>query len=116
MLGEQALDYTKHCLYSFGTYCMGPHEANPYNTVATRALDCLYIGPTNHVHGGHILYHIQSGRVITRHGNITAHPMPTTVVEVINKRAKRHFYSLYNINLLLRNLSSIYLNVRFWLR
>ena len=29
MLGEQALDYTKHCLYSFGTYCMGPHEANP---------------------------------------------------------------------------------------
>ena len=88
MLGEPPLDYQKHCQFVFGGYVTAPHEDTPCNTMATRAVDCLCIGPRTSAHGGHILCHIPTGKTITRQGAAKAAPMPQAVIDAVNSRAK----------------------------
>ena len=63
MLKKSKINYQQHCAIPFGTYVAAPHEANPYNTIAPRALDCIYLRPLYTAHGGHELYHIPTGKV-----------------------------------------------------
>ena len=95
MLGEPPLDHQKHCQFVFGGHVTAPHEDTPCNTMATRAVDCLCIGPRASAHGGHILCHIPTGKTITRQGAIKAAPMPQAVIDAINSRAEaEHMPSL----------------------
>ena len=86
MLKKSKINYQQHCAIPFGTYVAAPHEANPYNTIAPRALDCIYLRPLYMAHGGHELYHIPTGKLITRHGKITPIPTPQHVIDIIDQR------------------------------
>ena len=45
ILTGDALDYNRHCSIPFGTYVQAHNENNPTNTMAARALDCIYLRP-----------------------------------------------------------------------
>ena len=76
MLNKSKINYTQHCAIPFGTYVTAPHEANPYNTMAPWALDCIYMQPLYTVHGGHELYHIPTRKLITQHGKVALFLFP----------------------------------------
>ena len=82
MLKKQKINYTQHCAIPIGTCVSAPHEANPYDTLAPQALD--YMRPLHIAHGGHVLYDIPTGKLITQHGKITPLPVPQHVTETFN--------------------------------
>ena len=89
LLKQPKVNFTKHCAFKFGTYVGAPNEAQPYNTMAARGLDCIYLRPLYSAHGGHELLHLPTGRKITRHGRIIALPTPQAVINRVHTLAKR---------------------------
>ena len=89
MLKKSKINYNQHCAIPFGTYVRAPHEANPYNTMAPRALDCIYMHPLYTAHGGHEFYHIPTGKLITQHGKVTPIPLPQHVIDSINAKGDK---------------------------
>ena len=84
---QEKLDYTKHCSILFGSYVAAPNEPNHYDSLAPRALECIYLRPLCTAHGGHQLHHIPTKRTITRHRKLTVLPTPSHIVDSINKIA-----------------------------
>jgi hypothetical protein len=50
----------------FGAYVQANHETNQTNSNASQMLNKIYLRPVNSMQGGHELYDLNSGRVITR--------------------------------------------------
>jgi hypothetical protein len=66
ILGLSTLDYVKHCTVPFGAYVQANHKANQISSNASQTIDAIYLQPVNSMQGGHELYDLNSGRVITR--------------------------------------------------
>ena len=48
-------------MYPFGAYVQAKDEPNPYNTMASWTIDCLYLQLVlDNVQGGHELYNLHS--------------------------------------------------------
>jgi hypothetical protein len=58
------LDSAKHCMVPFVAYVQANHET--IQTNSSQTLDAIYLRPVNSMQGGHELYDLNSGRVITR--------------------------------------------------
>ena len=97
LLKEPKVDYGKHCQIPIFSYVQAPHEATVYNSQQPRTLDCLYMRPLYTMHGGHQLYHIPTGKLITRHGKLHVIPTPSHVIEKINELGKKQNGSILKI-------------------
>jgi hypothetical protein len=86
MLHQEHLDYTKHCIYPFGSYVQAYTEPNIKNSMLPRTLDCIYLRYVNNQQGGHNLLDIRTGKVITRR-TITMIPITQHVIDVVHNMA-----------------------------
>ena len=84
--GGRAIDYTKHCQTTFGSYVQAVQENNPMNTNAPRTLDCIYLRPLQNVQGGHELLNLTTGLVITR-PRVWEIPVTDVVIKAVEKLA-----------------------------
>jgi hypothetical protein len=87
ILGLPTLDYVKHCLVPFGAYVQANHKRNQTNSNASQMLDAIYLRPVNSMQGGHELYDLNSGRVITR-ARVTQIPVTDVVIKAIARIAE----------------------------
>ena len=65
-LGQQKLDYERHCRYQIGEYVKAHKETQHKNKNATRSLDWIYLRTLDNAQGGHALLHLQTNKVIKR--------------------------------------------------
>jgi hypothetical protein len=86
ILTGKALDYTKHCKFTFGAYVQANNEPQPTNTNAPRTIDCIYLRPFPNLQGGHEVMDLRSGRVITRR-NLTEIPVTDLVIQAVEDLA-----------------------------
>ena len=89
LLKDSKVDFGKHCQIPIFLYIQAPHEAAVYNSQQPRTLDCLYMRPLYAMHGGHQLYHIPTGKLITRHGKLHVIPTPQHIIDKINAFGKK---------------------------
>jgi hypothetical protein len=82
ILGLPTLDYVKHCTVPFGAYVQANHKTNQTNSNASQTLNLIYLRPVNSMQGGHELYDLNSGRVITR-ARVTQIPVTDVVIKAI---------------------------------
>jgi hypothetical protein len=87
ILGLPTLDYAKHCMAPFGAYVQANHETNQTNSNTSQMLDAIYLRPMNSMQGGHELYDLNSGRVITR-ARVTQIPVTDVVMKAIKRIAE----------------------------
>jgi hypothetical protein len=87
ILGLPILDYEKHCAVPFGAYVQANHETNQTNSNAARTLDAIYLRPALNMQGGHELYDLNSGRVITC-ARVTQIPVTDMVIKAIERIAE----------------------------
>ena len=97
LLKESKVDFGKHCQILIFSYVQAPHEATAYNSQQPRTLDCLYMQPLYTMHGGHQLYHIPTGKLITRYGKLHVIPTPKHIVDKINALGKKQNGSILKI-------------------
>jgi hypothetical protein len=76
------LDFVKHCTVPFGAYVQANHKTNQTNSNASRTINAIYLRPVNSMQGGHELYDLNSGRVITR-ARVTQIPVTDVVIKAI---------------------------------
>ncbi len=89
IIDRKSLDYNKHCMYPFGAFMQAKDEPNPYNTMASRTIDCIYLRPVlDNVQGGHELYNLGSKQVITRL-TVTELPVPDRIIKLVEEIAKQ---------------------------
>ena len=48
---QKALDYNKHCKYSFGEYVQAHHENLNTNDMKERTIDAIYLRPNSNMQG-----------------------------------------------------------------
>jgi hypothetical protein len=87
ILGLPKLDYAKHCTVPFGAYVQANHETNQANLNSSQTLDTIYLRTVNSMQGGHELYDLNSGRVITR-ARVTQIPVTDVVIKAIERIAE----------------------------
>ena len=88
ILTGNVLDYNKHCSTPFGTFVQAHNENNPTNTMAPRALDCIYLRPVYSQQGGHELLDLATKRIITRR-RITVLPITPTIIRTVESMAQQ---------------------------
>ena len=86
ILHQQKVDYAKHCMIPQFSYVQAHDEPKPSNTPAPRTLDCIYLRPLTNQQGGHELYNLKTGRVITRR-KVTVVPITQAVIDTVNQLA-----------------------------
>jgi hypothetical protein len=86
ILHQRGLDYSKHCLYSLGTYVQAHDEPFPTNTQAPRTLDCIYLRYSDSLQGGHELLHLQTNMVIKRR-QVTQVPITPAIIKQVETLA-----------------------------
>jgi len=77
------LDYKKHCPLHLGSYAQTHEEPDPTNTLNTRTVGAICLGPTDNLQGSQKFFSLQSGKLIT-HRTWTALPMPQEVIDRVN--------------------------------
>jgi hypothetical protein len=87
ILGLPTLDYVKDCTVPFGAYVQANHKTNQTNSNASRTIDEIYLRPVNSMQGGHELFDLNSGRVITR-ARVTQIPVTDVVIKAIEQIAE----------------------------
>jgi hypothetical protein len=65
ILHQHNIDYNKHCAFTFGMYVQAEHESTFKNDQHPRTLDCLYLQYVNANQGGHKLFDLRTGAIIT---------------------------------------------------
>jgi hypothetical protein len=94
ILNQTNLDYTKHCVVSFGAYVQANHESTKTGSNVTRTLDVIYLRPAQSQQGGHELMDLNIGQLSTRN---SVHEIPVTYViikAVKNMACQQTFKSL----------------------
>jgi hypothetical protein len=86
ILNQTNLDYTKHCVVTFGAYVQAKHESTKTSSNITRTFDAIYLRPAQNQQGGHELMDLNSGQLISR--NIV-HEIPVTdaVIKAVENMA-----------------------------
>jgi hypothetical protein len=84
ILNGERFDHTKHCRIAFGSYAQLQDEPSRSNTQIARMSDAICMGPAANLHGGYNLWHLTSGKKITR-CKWTELPMPQKVIARVNQ-------------------------------
>ena len=88
ILHKVKISFERHCRVPLLQYVLAHDEPQLSNTLRARALDCLYVGPTDNAQGGHECYHIPSKRLITR-AFVTPIPFNPEVIESLDSLGRR---------------------------
>ena len=86
ILHQRKLDYTKQCLIPMFSYVLANEEDEPYNSLKSRRLECIFLRPADNIQGGHELMNLKTGRPITRHVAEVL-PMPDAVIKQVEALA-----------------------------
>ena len=81
-------DYHKHCKLSFGSYVQTHEENNPTNSMQSRTLGAITLGPDTTGRGGYYFMNLNTGRRIHRR-TWDAIPMPDTVIKRVEHLGKK---------------------------
>ena len=102
-------DFNLHYKIPLGTYCQ-VHEGDvPMNTNAPRTIGAIYLGPSGNLQGGYEFLSISTGRIVNRRA-FTELPMPTEVVDFINRMAEDEHHNSHSRDVTLQDLSYVYLD------
>jgi hypothetical protein len=82
IMSGEVLDFNKFSL-PFGSYCQVHEEKLPCNSLVSRTLGAISLGPSGNAQGGHRFFTLSTSRVITR-SSWDVIPMPKSVVDQIN--------------------------------
>ena len=81
--------YEHECQAKFGEFVQVPLDEDVTNTKATRTKDAVYLRPLDSLQGGHEVYTMDTGKVITRKKIIGPLPAPPQVIKRVEAFAKR---------------------------
>ena len=87
ILTSRHVDCAKQFAIPFGAYVHGCTDNTSTNTMAPQTLDCVYLGATSNLQGGHKPLDLSLGKVITR-PRVIKLPMTDLVVCAVNAMAK----------------------------
>jgi hypothetical protein len=87
IMSGEVLDYNKHLLLPFGTYCQVHEEETPRNSLVARTKGAISLGPSGNLQGGQKFMALNSGKKITRR-NWDVIPMPELVIARVNALGK----------------------------
>jgi hypothetical protein len=82
IMSGEVLDFKKFSL-PFGSYCQVHEEKLPRNSLASRTLGAISLGPSGNAQGGHRFFTLNTSKVITRR-SWDVIPMPKSVVDRVN--------------------------------
>ena len=80
------LDFTKHCLAPFGSYCEVHDEPAPTNSMMAGATPAIVLGPTGNLQGTYKFFSLTTGAKIKQR-QFTRYPMPDSVVARVEQFA-----------------------------
>jgi len=83
LISEVPLDFKKHCQLVFGSYAQTHEEPDLTNSLNTRTVGAICLGPTGNLQGSYKFFSLCSGKLITCHA-WTALPMPQEVIDIVN--------------------------------
>ena len=79
---QESLHFERHCTHVLGEFVQSHEDETIKNNNKPRALDCLYLRPTESNQGGHELFHLATNKVIIR-GKVTPVPIDPAVVKMV---------------------------------
>ena len=82
IMSGEVLDFKKISL-PFGSYCQVHEEKLPQNSLASRTIRAISLGPSGNAQGGHRFFTLNTSKVITRR-SWDVIPMPKSVVDRAN--------------------------------
>lgn len=86
LLTGRKLDFQKDCLLKFGAYVQVHEDDMITNTMKERTLGAIALGPAGNVQGSYNFLSLKTWKVVKRRAWTTL-PMPTHVIELVNKKA-----------------------------
>ena len=100
-------DYNLYCKVYLGTYCQDHEETVPTNTNAPRTIDAICFGPSGNLQGGYELLSLSTSRIV-KHISFTELPMPTEVVDLIDRMAEDEYHISHALDVTLQDFSYVY--------
>ena len=82
------IEYTKHCRFTFGSYCQALNENQPTNTPSPRTIGGIFLSVLDTAQGGHKLLNLATARIITR-SRVIEIPITNDVIERVEMLVKR---------------------------
>lgn len=80
-----SLNVDIHCRIPFGSYCQVLDEPNPTNSVTKpRTLDAISLRPMGNAQGDYLFIHVSTWSILKRR-KWTLLPMPTSVIDIVNR-------------------------------
>jgi hypothetical protein len=80
------LDYSHHCKALFGSYCETHEDNEPTNSMQSRTLPAICLGPTGNMQGTYNFLNLTTGHVIKRR-RFHEIPAPDLVIKRVNDLA-----------------------------
>ena len=87
-IGGRVIDFNKHCRASFGSYVQTHEENYPKNSMQSRTLGAITLGPDSSARGGYYFMNLNTGKRIHRR-NWTDLPMPDEVIKRVEQLGKK---------------------------
>ena len=87
-LGGRTLDYKKHCKAGFGSYVQTHEENFPRNSMQSRTLGAITLGPDISARGVYYFMNLNTGKKIHRR-NWTPVPMPNEVITRVEQLRRK---------------------------
>ena len=89
LLENRDKDYEKDFQAILGDYCQVQNQDTPYNTMAPRAIHCIYLCPAEDEQGGHVVMDLRTGRETTRFGKINVLPVTDLIIKRVEAMAAK---------------------------
>jgi len=86
ILQHNKLDVKRHCLAPFGSYCEVREDNAPTNSMKSRGLPAICLGPTGNIQGTYSFLNLSTGLVIKRRRFVEL-PAPDSVIQRVNTLA-----------------------------
>ena len=87
-LDGRTLDYKKHCKEGFGSYVQTHEENFPRNSMQSRTLGAITLGPDISARGGYYFMNLNTGKKIHRR-TWTPVPMPNEVIKRVEELGRK---------------------------
>jgi hypothetical protein len=86
ILQHNQLTVKHHCIAPFGSYCKVHEDNDPTNSMKSRGLPAICLGPTGNIQGTYSFLNLSTGLVIKRRRFVEL-PAPDSVLQRVNDLA-----------------------------
>ncbi len=80
---SRKLNFTRHCIASFGSYIKAHNDPTIMNTMRLRNFPGIFLGPMGNHQGTHKVFDINTG-MVKKPRTVNLLPMPDKVIKVVN--------------------------------